>query len=84
MHWIRLYHLELEGGEPTNECLLDNQSHHALESTLRGWDWPAVKQGFYSVRVFLMIAKDDAPRSPATVDGLAQVAIDGGPPSAPS
>lgn len=56
IHWIRLYHMQMEKGESISECLIDNQPDEALQSTLHKCDWPT-PQGFYSVRVFLMIAK---------------------------
>lgn len=56
MHWIRLYHMEFENGAPVNECLVDNQTDPILQSTLGDCDWTATN-GFYSVRIFLIIAK---------------------------
>jgi hypothetical protein len=53
-HWLRLYHAEIPGGEPTSEALLDNEHCPTLQMALGSLEWPR-SENFASVRLFMII-----------------------------
>jgi len=53
-HWVRLYYAQLDGKPQACEVLLDNAPWTRLQSEMSVYRWPR-GQGFYSVRVFLVI-----------------------------
>jgi Family of unknown function (DUF6348) len=56
LHWIRLYHFESPTAQDTvSEVLLNNEVRPDLQKVLATYDWPHSGNGFYSVRIFMMI-----------------------------
>ncbi|CAN5326050.1 DUF6348 family protein [soil metagenome] len=53
MHWFRLFHGQFPGGVES-EALVNNEPSADLQYALDQYPWP-VAQGYYSVRIFLII-----------------------------
>lgn len=59
-HWLRFFHAEMGDEQSTSEVLLDNHSHPEIQKKLEVYNWPKT-DGYYSVRIFLMINDDTTP-----------------------
>jgi len=59
LHWIRIFHSEVDGKSPTTEVLLDNDIWSSMQEEAEKIEWPK-REGFYSVRIFVIVQDNEA------------------------